>query len=65
MSVCLLLVVPCRSLDIARSLLRFGSVCGEVLRGEVYSAVKAFQYGGWSGFGRFAHAVRFPACSYC
>lgn len=38
-SICLLLVVPCRSLAIARSLLSLGSSCGAVLLGVFYSAV--------------------------
>ena len=39
-----------RSLAIARSLLRFGLSCGEVLLGAFYSAVKSFQCGGLAGW---------------
>lgn len=44
-SVCLLLVVPCRSLAIVRSLLSLGSSCGAVLLGVFYSAV-SYRYTG-------------------
>ena len=64
MMICLLPIMSCRSLAIARSLLRFGSPCGVMLLGLFYFAIKAFQCGGLAG--RLIASLVVPlACSCC